>query len=127
MLISSTKSDQCQMYLKKTLHKAVDAEEFQSIDKQVIPFKGHLFIKQYISKNPKPLGLKVWVRAGTSRYMYRFEVHQGSASSGQLSQFTMAANMRLCDDIQRNNFFFYHFFCTIPLKQAPGSTTKAEE
>lgn len=91
--------------LKKTFHSAVNPEEFQSIDEQIIPFKGHLSIKQYISKKPKPWGLKVWVREGTSGYMYRFGVYQGSAGSGQVSHLGMAADvaMRLCDGIQQKN------------------------
>lgn len=105
--------------LKKSFHSAVDPEEFQSIDEQIIPFKGKLSIKQYIPKKPKPWGVKVWVRAGTSGYMYRFEVYQGAARRGEISQMGLAPDviMRLCDDIKQKNHkvFFDNFFCTIPL------------
>ncbi|CAM4362736.1 unnamed protein product [Leuciscus chuanchicus] len=105
--------------LKTTFNSAVDPEEFQSIDEQIIPFKGRLSLKQYIPKKPKPWGLKVWVRAGSSGYMYRFEVYQGLAGRGQISQLGMAADvvLRLCDDIQHKNHkvFFDNFFSTIPL------------
>ncbi|XP_058235983.1 activating transcription factor 7-interacting protein 1 isoform X3 [Hemibagrus wyckioides] len=104
--------------LEQTFRSAVDPEEFQSIDEQIIPFMG----QQYIPKKTKPWGLKVWVRAGTSGYMYRFKVHQGLAGRGQVSEMGMAADvvMRLCDDIQRKNHkvFFDDFFCTVPLIQA---------
>lgn len=48
--------------LKKTFCSSVDTEEFQLIDEQIIPFKGHLSLKQYIPKKPKSWGVKVWVR-----------------------------------------------------------------
>ncbi|KAJ4930745.1 hypothetical protein JOQ06_025053 [Pogonophryne albipinna] len=47
--------------LKETFRTAVNPEEFQSIDEQMIPFKGRLSIKQYIPKKKKPWGVKVWV------------------------------------------------------------------
>lgn len=80
----------------------MDPEEFQSIDEQIIPFKGRLSLKQYIPKKPKPWGVKVWVRAGSSGYMHRFEVYQGLAGRGAVSELGMAADvvLRLCDDIQ---------------------------
>lgn len=73
-------------------------------------------------KKPKPWGVKVWVRAGTSGYMHRFEVYQGSASSGRISGLGMAGDvvMHLCDDIKHKNHkvFFDNFFCSIPLIEA---------
>ncbi|MGH0142048.1 UNVERIFIED_CONTAM: hypothetical protein FKN15_075309 [Acipenser sinensis] len=131
--------------LEASFSKAVDPEEFQSVDEQMISFKGHLSIKQYIPKKPKPWGLKVWVRAGTSsspyipkkpkpwglkvwvragtsRYMYRFEVYQGtSGGMGEASTLGMCADvvLLLCDDIQNKNHkvFFDNLFCTIALLQ----------
>uniref|UniRef100_A0A3Q3Q2J4 PiggyBac transposable element-derived protein domain-containing protein n=1 Tax=Monopterus albus TaxID=43700 RepID=A0A3Q3Q2J4_MONAL len=108
--------------LQETFKAAADPEEFQSIDEQIIPFKGLLSIKQYIPKKPKPWGMKVWVRAGTSGYMYRFEVYQGSARRERVSWLGMAGDvvMRLCDDIKHKNHkvFFDNYFCSIPLIEA---------
>lgn len=108
--------------LQKTFLAAADPEEFQSIDEQIIPFKGQLSIKQYIPKKPKPWGVKVWVRAGSSGYMYRFKVYQGSANRGHSSGLGMAGDvvMHLCDDIKHRNHkvFFDNFFCSIPLLEA---------
>lgn len=63
--------------------------------------------------------MTVWVRAGSSGYIYRFEVYQCSAGHGQISQLGMAGDVvtRLCDDLQQKNYkvFFDSFFCTIPL------------
>lgn len=79
-------------------------------------------LKQHIPPKKQPWGLKVWVRVGTSGYMYRFEVYQGLAGRGQVSPLGMAADvvMRLCDDIRQRNrkVFFDNFFPTIPLIQA---------
>lgn len=131
---------------KKTFHSVINPESFQS---QII--KGHLSIKQYILKK-KSWGLKVWVREGTSGYMYRFGVYQGSAGGGQVSQLGMAAGvfMCLCDwkyskRITRCFFFFFWQFLLhysthsgiataghlwhwhMRNQQAPGSTTETEE
>lgn len=38
--------------LQETFKAAADPEEFQSVDEQIIPFKGLLSIKQYIPKKP---------------------------------------------------------------------------
>lgn len=64
----------------------------------------------------------MWVRAETLGYMNRFEVYQGSASSGRISGLGMAGDvvMHLCDDIKHKNHkvFFDNFFCSIPLIEA---------
>uniref|UniRef100_A0A8C6SAS8 PiggyBac transposable element-derived protein domain-containing protein n=1 Tax=Neogobius melanostomus TaxID=47308 RepID=A0A8C6SAS8_9GOBI len=107
--------------LQETFKAAADPEEFQSVDEQIIPFKGLLSIKQYIPKNPNP-GSESVGEAGTSGYTNRFEVYQGSASSGCISGLGMAGDvvMRLCDDIKHKNHkvFFDNFFCSIPLIEA---------
>ena len=64
--------------LQERFLEAVTPEEFHSIDEQIIPFKGRHSSKQYIPKKPKPWGFKVWVRAGSSGYTYRFELYQGA-------------------------------------------------
>lgn len=68
--------------LKRTFCLAVDPEEYQSVEEMMIPFKGRLSIKQYLPSKPKRWGLKVWVRAGASGYIHRFEVYQ-SGSGGR--------------------------------------------
>lgn len=108
--------------LQETFKAAADPEEFQSVDEQIIPFKGLLSIKQYIPQKPKPWGVKVWVRAGTPGSMNRFKVYQGSASSGRISGLGMAGDvvMRLCDDIKNKNHkvCFDNFFCSLLLIKA---------
>ena len=61
--------------LQEQFLKAVTPEA----DEQIIPFKGQHSSKQYIpKKKTKPWGFKVWVRAGSSGYTYRFELYQGA-------------------------------------------------
>uniref|UniRef100_A0A3B4D6W9 PiggyBac transposable element-derived protein domain-containing protein n=1 Tax=Pygocentrus nattereri TaxID=42514 RepID=A0A3B4D6W9_PYGNA len=97
--------------LTETFQSALDPEEFQSVDEMMITYK------------MPPWGIKVWVRAGSSGYMYNFEPYQGPAGGrGEISQLGMAGDvvMCLCQDIQDKNYkvFFDNFFCTIPLLQA---------
>ena len=113
----------CLDALKKTFRSALNPKEFQSVDEMMIPYKGRLSIKQCFPKKPKPWGVKVWVRAGFSEYMYNFEPYQGPAGGrGEISQLGMAGDvvMRLCEDIQDKNHkvFSDNIFCTIPLLKA---------
>ncbi|KAI3377522.1 hypothetical protein L3Q82_008435, partial [Scortum barcoo] len=52
--------------LEKTFDSAVNPEEFQWIDEQVIPFKGRLSLKQYIPKKPNAGSTKICARGGPS-------------------------------------------------------------
>ncbi|KAL0182470.1 hypothetical protein M9458_021845, partial [Cirrhinus mrigala] len=106
--------------LEATFLAAVKPEEYNAVDEQIIPFKGKHSSKQYIPKKPKPWGFKVWVRAGTSGYMYRFELYQGaSGGRGDVGELGMAAEVvvRLCSDIHNNGHkvFFDNYFCSMPL------------
>ncbi|KAL0147001.1 hypothetical protein M9458_057525 [Cirrhinus mrigala] len=106
--------------LEATFLAAVKPEEYHAVDEQIIPFKGKHSSKQYIPKKPKPWGFKVWVRAGTSGYMYRFELYQGaSGGRGDVGELGMAAEVvvRLCSDIHNNGHkvFFDNYFCSMPL------------
>lgn len=106
--------------LQKAYLAAVDPEECHSVDEQIIPFKGRSTLKQYIPKKPKPWGLKVWVRAGTSGYVYRFEMYQGASGDREAaSDFGVCADvvLRLCDDIQQkgHKVFCDNLFTTVPM------------
>ena len=59
--------------MRKNMLK-VDSEERNSIDEQIIPFKGRSYLKQYKNK-PHKWGFKVFTRAGASRMMYDFEIY----------------------------------------------------
>uniref|UniRef100_A0A3B4XHS3 PiggyBac transposable element-derived protein domain-containing protein n=1 Tax=Seriola lalandi dorsalis TaxID=1841481 RepID=A0A3B4XHS3_SERLL len=78
-----------------TLHRLIQRSIRTSVHKAICPQK------------TKPWGVKVWLRAGSSGYMYSFEPYQD-------------VGMRLCEDLQDRNqkVFFDNFFCIIPLLQA---------
>ncbi|KAH7958989.1 hypothetical protein HPB49_007064 [Dermacentor silvarum] len=60
---------------KRCLELAVEQE--CSIDEQMIPFKGHLSIKQYVKGKPSPWGIKVFALCGRSGLLYDFAIYQG--------------------------------------------------
>ncbi|KAB0790775.1 hypothetical protein PPYR_15415 [Photinus pyralis] len=108
--------------LQKNFLSATEPEEYQAINEQIVPLKGRLSIKQYLPKKPKKWGVKIWVRAGVSGYMYRFEVYQGAGGGREaISDFGACGDviLRLSDDIQHKNhkLFFDNLFCSVPLLQ----------
>lgn len=46
---------------------------FVSIDEQIIPFKGRHSLKVYMMKKPNKWGYKIWVQAGQSGYVHKFQ------------------------------------------------------
>ncbi|XP_065673881.1 piggyBac transposable element-derived protein 1-like [Hydra vulgaris] len=60
--------------LNNNFKKYVKVESHQCVDEQIVPFKGHHHQKVYMKKNPKKWGYKLWARAGTSGYIYQFEM-----------------------------------------------------
>ncbi|KAJ8944453.1 hypothetical protein NQ314_009478 [Rhamnusium bicolor] len=95
--------------LHDAFHSAVQPEEYMSVDEMVIPFKRHSGLKQYLPKNPKKWGYKVWVHAGTSGYAYCFEVFQGQAGEREAVSEVGASGdvMRLCHDIKDQHYKIY--------------------
>lgn len=106
--------------LNEAFCSAVDCEEYQSVDEMVIPFKGRSSIKQYLPSKPKRWGFKLWVRAGVSGYIYRFEVYQGATGgrSNVSSEFGMAGDViRLSQGLEGKNHKLYadNFFTSMAL------------
>ncbi|KAL3183150.1 hypothetical protein MRX96_006920 [Rhipicephalus microplus] len=56
--------------------KAVAPEEWQSVDEQIIPFKGRSPLKQCMKSKPHNWGYKVFTRAGVSRIMHDFIIYE---------------------------------------------------
>ncbi|KRY28169.1 PiggyBac transposable element-derived protein 3 [Trichinella spiralis] len=88
-----------------------EQEKYQSIDEEIIPYKGRNKLKQYIPKKPKKWGIKVNTRTGVSGLLYDFCFYEGKVPrvknrSGCLSIHTIGT-------IQRNR-----------LKNAPLKTEK---
>lgn len=48
------------------------------MDEIMIPSKAFSSIKQYLPKKQKKMGFKIWVRVGSSGYVYCFEPFQGA-------------------------------------------------
>ena len=57
--------------------KELKPEEYNSVDEQIIPYKGKHSMKQYIKNKPHKWGYKVFSRAGASGIVYSFELYQG--------------------------------------------------
>ncbi|XP_053968346.1 piggyBac transposable element-derived protein 3-like [Anastrepha ludens] len=55
-------------------------EEHQSIDEQIIAFKGRSSFKQYNPAKPHKWGLKMFTRAGTSGLVYDFTLYVGEGT-----------------------------------------------
>ncbi|XP_065672190.1 piggyBac transposable element-derived protein 1-like [Hydra vulgaris] len=60
--------------LNDNFKKYVEVESHQCVDEQIVPFKGHHHQTVYMNKNPIKWGYKLWARAGTSGYIYQFEM-----------------------------------------------------
>ncbi|KAH9379192.1 hypothetical protein HPB48_000223 [Haemaphysalis longicornis] len=90
--------------LNEAFFSGVDAEEYQSVDEMVIPFKGRSSVRQYLPSKPKRWGFKVWVRAGVSG------VNQGTTGgrSNVSSEIgTAGVVIRLSEGLERKNYKLY--------------------
>ena len=52
-------------------------EEFQSIDKIMIAFKGKSSLPQYMLAKPHKWGYKMWGRSGISGFLHDFKIYEG--------------------------------------------------
>ena len=62
-----------------------EPEEYNSIDGQIIPFKGKSFLRLYMPSKPHKRGFKVFSRNGTSGMLYDFEL-EGAPDSARKEQ-----------------------------------------
>lgn len=111
-------------HFSKVFREAYEPEEHLSLDEMIIPFKGRAKIKQYIRGKPHPWGIKTWVLAGISGYVYVFEIYEGAnqeQDNSYASEFGAVGGMvlRLCQNIKSKNhkLFFDNLFTSIPLLQ----------
>jgi len=82
------------------------------IDEQMVPFKGHLSIKQYIRNKPNPWGIKIFMLCGESGVVYDFVLYQGANTEIDLQvqkQFGQGPGfvLHLCKIVKKKiNIFF---------------------
>ncbi|KAK2723512.1 hypothetical protein QYM36_001996 [Artemia franciscana] len=94
-------------------------EEIQSIEEQMIPFKGTIGFRQYLKDKPHSWGVKVFTRAGISGIVYDIEIYtgKGAVEISELGQGTDVV-LRLVENMPRfMNFklFFDNFYTGIDL------------
>ena len=58
--------------LAKNFEEHAVVEQVSSVDEQMIPFKGQLWLKVFMKDKPIKRGVKVWAMAGRSGYIHRF-------------------------------------------------------
>lgn len=94
-------------------------EEYQSVDEQMIPFKGRSSLKQYIRSKPHKWGYKVFMRAGASGIMYDFRVYVGKGTCSEVGLgFSGDIVMTLCEtllDGQNFKLCFDNWFSSLQL------------
>jgi len=61
--------------IKKTCLE-LTVEKCLSVDEQIVPFKGHLSVKQYIRGKPNPWGIKLFLLCGQSGIVYNLLMYQ---------------------------------------------------
>ncbi|KAK8776714.1 hypothetical protein V5799_029941, partial [Amblyomma americanum] len=98
-------------------------EERLCIDEQIVPFKGHLDIKQYIKGKPHPWGVKVFMICGESGLIYGFLPYQGSTTTlpdrlkcnfGITGAVVMTLAQRIPSGVG-HKLFFDNYFTSLPL------------
>lgn len=55
----------------------IPQQQMQSIDEQMVPFKGHSGLKQYLPKKPYKWGYKIFVICDTRGLVHNFEIFTG--------------------------------------------------
>ncbi|KAK2702884.1 hypothetical protein QYM36_018532 [Artemia franciscana] len=104
---------------RENLKKNRQRNEIQSIDEQMIPFKGRIGFRQYLKDKPHSWGVKVFTGAGISGIVYDIEIYtgKGAVEISELGQGTDVV-LRLVENLPRfMNFklFFDNFYTGIDL------------
>ena len=95
-----------------------EPETFVSVDEQMIPFKGRHGLKCYMMKKPKKWGYKVWVLAGRSGYVHRFEFAGDNTLSDVGSALPVGKPgevvLRLTEHQQQGSYVFFDNYFACP-------------
>jgi hypothetical protein len=96
------------------------------VDEQMVPFKGQINIKQYIKNKPKKWGIKIFLLAGKSGFVYDFLIYQGASTEikkiYQAFGSGAATVMQLVERLKANQtgryaLYFDNYFSTYNLFQ----------
>lgn len=60
-----------------TKFQAIPQAQKLCVDEQMVPFKGHSSLKQYLLKKPNKWGYKVFILCDTSELVHSFEIYTG--------------------------------------------------
>ena len=91
------------------------------VDEQLVPFKGQLYMKQYIPSKPHKWGFKVFALCDTARIQYDFEVYTGKVfpvsgepDLGPSSNIVLQLAKTIPDDMN-HLLYFDNWFTSVPL------------
>ncbi|XP_003382195.1 hypothetical protein Tsp_09043 [Trichinella spiralis] len=112
------------LWLRASVNHAclrLEQEEYQSIDEEIIPYKGRNKLKQYIPKKPKKWGIKVNTRTGVSGLLYDFCFYEGKVPRVKNPNGCLSFDvvMKLCETVPKHqNFkiFFDNYFTHLDLQ-----------
>ncbi|KAJ8930526.1 hypothetical protein NQ314_016673 [Rhamnusium bicolor] len=102
--------------------KNIPMDEKVCVDEQMIPFKGHHSIKQYLKSKPKKWGYKAFVLCGSDGIVYNWELYSGRIDHDpQLPDIGVSGNvvLRLAKIIPRNDYhkiYFDNWFNSLQLQ-----------
>lgn len=119
------------LYKVRPLYNAIrkrclelDLEENLCIDEQIVPFRGHLAIKQYIKGKPCPWGVKIFVLCGKSGMAYDFLIYQGASTGldkNKLKIFGLGGSvvLQLSERLQKegHKLYFDNYFSNYQILQ----------
>ncbi|KAJ8259928.1 hypothetical protein GJAV_G00175100 [Gymnothorax javanicus] len=98
---------------------SVTPEEHNSVDEMMIPFKGRSHLRVYMPAKPHKWGFKMWGRAGTSAFLYDFDVYQPTEDETGLGA-SAGVVYRLASTLPRgksHKVFADKYFTSLPLIQ----------
>lgn len=96
--------------LNITFSAAASPEENMSIDEMLVPFKGRSALKNYMPMKLKKWGFLIWIRAGSSGYIYKMEFYQGkSVAVSSIDGINKPGNVviRLCEGLENTGAKVY--------------------
>ncbi|XP_018020808.1 piggyBac transposable element-derived protein 3-like [Hyalella azteca] len=104
----------------RTNCRKVSQEEHQVVDEQIIPTKARISLKQYNPKKPHKWGYKVISQAGSSGFVYDFEIYTGkSQKNDDLGVGVSSAYvLRLAEGIPKHlnyKLFYDNWFSSVDL------------